>query len=51
MAAKKQTTIHLDDEDRIALGELRKLTGLGMAAAIRLAIREALAARKQRGER
>lgn len=43
------TTIRFTDEDRVILAKLQGLTGLETAAAvIRLAIREALATRKNR---
>jgi len=43
---KRLTTIRLGDEDREVLAQLCKLTGLdSSAAAIRLAIREAVASR------
>jgi predicted DNA-binding protein len=46
------TTIRLTDEDRTILDRLRKITGLASATAIiRMAIREALAARDRRPKR
>jgi predicted DNA-binding protein len=42
---KIATTIRLSDEDKIVLAQLQEATGLGAAAAIRVAIRESLAAR------
>jgi hypothetical protein len=49
MKERHPTTIRFTDEDREILDQLQKLTGLeGPTAAIRLAIREALAARKRR---
>lgn len=42
------TTIRFTDEDREILEKLRKITGLDSSAAIiRMALREALAARKR----
>jgi len=49
MTTYPTTTIRLTDDDRAVLAKLQALTGLqDMAAIIRLAIREALAARKPR---
>jgi hypothetical protein len=46
------TTIRFTDEDRTILEQLQKLTGLDSASAvIRLAIREALAARQAKRKR
>lgn len=46
------TTMRFTDEDREILAELQQLTGLETAAAvIRVAIREALAARRRRARR
>ena len=39
------TTMRLTDEDRAILEKLQKLTGLTATAAVRLAIREAVATR------
>lgn len=47
MTARRQTTILLSDEDRAIIEELASLAGLdSVSAAIRMATREALAARK-----
>jgi|HubBroStandDraft_2_1064218.scaffolds.fasta_scaffold212376_1 hypothetical protein len=48
MAEQAKTTIRLTDEDRAILAKLQALTGLSdMTSAIRLSIREALAARQK----
>jgi hypothetical protein len=52
-STRPATTIRFTDEDRELLGKLQKLTGLdSWSAVVRLAIREAVAAREgKRGKR
>jgi len=47
MQEGKPTTFRFTEEDLDVLEKLRKLTGLSAVAAIRLAIRESLAARER----
>ena len=52
MKERTPTSLRFTDEDREILDKLQKLTGLeGPTAVIRLAIREALAARERRPKR
>jgi hypothetical protein len=46
MKERHPTSLRFTDEDLAVLEKLQKLTGLSAVAAIRLAIRESLAARK-----